>query len=73
MASYREIEERLHTQTNSVCGGYSELGPFDSEDEAQGACDEYPRWGKVIKVHQDTRGWWAVFTLLTTTLLEEGE
>lgn len=71
IVSYRKIEQRYNTQTDSVCSGHSKLGPFNSEDEAWSACDEYPRWGKVIKVHQDTRGWWAVYMLMTTTLLEE--
>jgi len=67
--SYREIEQRLHTQTDSVCGGYPERGPFGSEQEAWGA--EIPPSAAVVKVHQDTRGWWAIFTGTTTTTLPE--
>jgi len=33
MISYREIEERCHTQTDSVCGGYPERGPFGDEQK----------------------------------------
>lgn len=67
--SYREIEERLNTQTNSVLSGYPERGPFDSADEAWGTGDKLPRWATVIKVYQDDRGWWAVYTCTTSTSL----
>lgn len=65
MVSYREIEERLNTQTDSVCSGYPERGPFDSEQEAWSA--EIPPGAAVVKVHPDARGWWAIFTGTTTT------
>jgi len=67
MVSYREIEDRYNTQTDTRCGGYPERGPFDSEEEAWGAGDKLPRWAIIVKVHQDDRGWWAVFTCTTTT------
>ena len=70
MVSYREIEDRYNTQTDTQCGGYPERGPFDSEEEAWGA-DVPSRMG-IVKVHQDDRGWWAIFSPpITTTTLPE--
>ena len=69
MVSYREIEDRFNTQTDTVCGGYPERGPFDSEEEAWDA--KVPSWMKVIEAHQGTHGWWVTYIYLTTTLPEQ--
>ena len=69
MVSYRDIEDRLHTGTDTRCGGYPERGPFGSEEEAQSATDLLPPWATIVKVHQDNRGWWAVYTCTTSTSL----
>ena len=71
MVSYREIEDRYNTQTDTQRGGYPERGPFGSEEEAWSA--ETPcRNGIVVRVYQDDRGWWAIFTPpITTTTLPE--
>jgi hypothetical protein len=62
-----EIEQRFHMQTDTRCGGYPECGPFSSREEAWSAWDHVPHSMTIVKVYQDERGWWAIYTATTST------